>query len=127
MNRPSAAFKLRRQHGPDGIAKALAAGNKKAERITKMQKGRPSNHKGGSSSRVEEKREELEPMASVGSMTPPILCRQSSFVPKHFYRTETPTPDQPCCLTVVIGAINDEPGRTGLPHFSEGDLLLALH
>jgi hypothetical protein len=37
MNRHSAAFKLRRQHGPDSIAKALAAGDKKAERITKMQ------------------------------------------------------------------------------------------
>ena len=28
---------------------------------------------------------------------------------------------------LVVGATDDEPGRTGLPHFSDGDLLLALH
>jgi hypothetical protein len=33
-----------------------------------------ADHKGGSSSGAMEKREDLEPMASVGSMTPPILC-----------------------------------------------------
>jgi hypothetical protein len=28
---------------------------------------------------------------------------------------------------LIIGAIDDEPGRAGLPHFSEGNLSLALH
>jgi hypothetical protein len=28
---------------------------------------------------------------------------------------------------LIVGAIDDEPGGAGLPHFSEGDLLFALH
>jgi hypothetical protein len=28
---------------------------------------------------------------------------------------------------LVVGAVDDEPGRAGLPHFSEGDLLRALY
>jgi hypothetical protein len=31
------------------------------------------------------------------------------------------------CPNFVVGAIGDEPGRVGLAHFSERDLLLALH